>query len=109
MSRRVRRHPYFRSQLGVTVRWLAAYRSKGEIARLRSVLRTITLRLASFPALGQELEEYAGRSIRVIRLGRLPYLLWYTFDPADRDAPVWLLFLMHEKQDRGRFDPSLVH
>ena len=49
---------------------------------------------------------HADRSIRVVRLGRLPYLVWYAFDLTRPKAPIWLLLLMHEKQDRARFGPT---
>lgn len=70
-------------------------------------LERVSRQPASYPGLGREVDLRAGPSVRVIRLGRLPYLVWYSFDPTDARAPVWLLLLMHEKQDRARFDPGL--
>ncbi len=36
---------------------------------------------------------------------RLPYLVWYFYDGADSDGPISLVLLLHERQDRARFDP----
>ncbi|MGH2499287.1 MAG: hypothetical protein ACRDF0_04240 [Candidatus Limnocylindria bacterium] len=36
----------------------------------------------------------------------LPYLVWYSYDTADPNGPLSLLMLLHEAQDRERFDPS---
>ncbi len=36
----------------------------------------------------------------------LPYIVWYYYDIADTRAPVWLVMLMHEEQDRERFGPD---
>lgn len=36
----------------------------------------------------------------------LPYIVYYSYDSADDDADVRLLMLLHERQDRARFDQS---
>lgn len=36
----------------------------------------------------------------------LPYLVWYSYDAADENGVVSLLMLLHEAQDRERFDPD---
>lgn len=59
------------------------------------------------PGIGELVESRAAHVVRVVPIGgRLPYLVWYTYDPADESAPVWLVALHHEKQDRERFDPA---
>lgn len=103
MTRRVRRDVVFGATVKETAQWLVLHRSVEDIARLRRELERIETRLGSYPRLGREVEVRRGWSIRVIRLGRLPYLIWYSFDASDVRGPIWLLLLMHERQDRDEF------
>lgn len=58
------------------------------------------------PALGEETERHGTTSWRVFPLSaRLPYLVGYFYDVADERAPVSLVLLVHEAQDREAFDP----
>jgi plasmid stabilization system protein ParE len=101
LSRRIHRDPAFAASLAETVRWLGAHRPAREAERLRHELDLLETRLSAFPRLGREVTVYRDRSVRVLRLGRLPYLVWYVVDPAMR-GPVTLVFFAHEKQDRRK-------
>lgn len=87
--------------------WLRRHRSGEQIANLRQALRTFLGRVTAFPAAAQEVEECGTICYRVRLLGEpLPYLVYYSYDDADDNGPVSLLMLLHESQDRERFDPS---
>lgn len=46
-------------------------------------------------------------SLRLTSIGGgLPFLIWYYYDEADPGAPLWLVMLRHEGQDREALDPS---
>jgi len=107
VTRSVLFDPAFRTSLRETLRWIAAHRPGLEVERLRAEVDRLTAHLGSFPRLGREVEVRGRSSVRVIPLRRLPYLVWYTFRPSARQGPVRLLLLLHEKQDRDRFDASL--
>lgn len=63
-------------------------------------------RLGTSPGIGRPVERRGTVSLRVLPLGgRLPYLVWYLHDEADPRAPVWLVMLRHEDQDREPFEP----
>lgn len=107
MPRRVRYHERFRRDLAAQVRWLAEHRDPGERAALRAALRGFAGRVTTHPGVGAEVEHRGERSYRVFPIGGpLPYLVWYLYDVADAKAPVSLLMLLHEAQDRERFDPG---
>lgn len=103
MTRRVRRDVAFGATVRETAQWLVFHRSVEDIERLRRELERIETRLGSYPRLGREVEVRGGWSIRAIRLGRLPYLIWYSFDASDPRGLIWLLLVMHERQDRDEF------
>ncbi len=86
--------------------WLRAHRRATDAERLLSALQRMRATLRRFPGIGGSVVERPGMSVRVVGLGRLPYLVWYSFDLDEPADPVWLLSLTHEKQDRERFDPS---
>lgn len=86
--------------------WVRAHRGIEEAERLLSALQRIHATLRRFPGIGASVAERPDLSVRVIALGRLPYLVWYGYEVDDPAAPVWLVSLRHEKQDRERFDPS---
>jgi plasmid stabilization system protein ParE len=106
LTRRVLLGRRFRDGLRDVTEWLATERPVSEIERLRIEIDHLEGRLRAFPRLGREMAVHQGSSLRVVRLGRLPYLVWYSCKPDDPDAPVWLLLLMHEKQDREPFAPG---
>ncbi len=64
-------------------------------------------RVATHPRIGRELMRRGSRSFRAVPIGRgLPYLVWYSYDDAEPQGPVWLTMLLHEAQDRERFAPD---
>lgn len=74
-------------------------------ANLRAGLAAFRRRIATHPGIGAEIERRGAHSYRVFTIGRgLPYLVWYVYDVADAGGPVSLLMLLHEAQDRQRFD-----
>ena len=76
------------------------------MAALRAALWSFRRRIATHPALGEETERHGSVSWRVFPLStRLPYLVWYFYDVADERAPISLVLLVHEAQDRADFDP----
>lgn len=101
------------------VGWLTTHRTTDDAARLLAALGRMRATFGRFPGIGEAVvaqtrtarrgasRSGSAMSVRVLRLGRLPYLVWYGFDPELTIGPVWLLALMHEKQDRARFGPTL--
>ncbi len=107
MPRAVRFHTSFHADLAARLAWLRANRPPAERARLHDALAAFVRRVGANPAMGRETERRGVRSFRVFPIGgRLPYLVWYHYDVAERDAPVWLAMLLHDAQDRERFDPG---
>ncbi len=107
MARSIRYHERFRQDIEERVRWLARNRPPDQRDKLRRELRTFITRVTAFPGLGDEVERLGTVSYRVRLLGApLPYLVWYSYDEDDADGAVSLLMLLHEAQDRARFDPG---
>ncbi len=107
MARQVRYHTSFREDLAVRIEWLRRNRPPEHLANLRAALASFKERIGQLPGLGHQGEVRRTRSYRFLPIGgRLPYLVWYYYDTADERAPVWLAMLMHEAQDRERFDPG---
>ena len=105
MARRVRIEENFRRDVAARVRWLAEHRPPSERANLRAALMVFGQRVALHPGIGAEIERRGPSSYRLFTIGRhLPYLVWYTYDVEDLTGPVSLLMLLHEAQDRERFD-----
>jgi plasmid stabilization system protein ParE len=89
------------------VRWLERNRPPQQRENLQRALRSFVDRVRRFPALGEEIERRGFVSYRVRLLAEpLPYLVWYSYDEHATDGAVSLLMLLHEAQDRARFDPS---
>ncbi|MBI2325570.1 MAG: type II toxin-antitoxin system RelE/ParE family toxin [Chloroflexi bacterium] len=106
MARAIRYHDQFRQDLDGRVRWLVRNRPPEQRVSLQRELRSFIRRVAAFPGLGEEVERRGTISYRVGLLGEpLPYLVWYSYDDGDPDGAVSLLMLLHEAQDRLRFDP----
>jgi hypothetical protein len=54
-----------------------------------------------------EVEKRGTISYRVRLLGEpLAYVVWWSIDEGDPDGLASLLMLLHEAQDRARFDPN---
>ncbi len=94
----------FEADLDAQVRWLAAHRSPAHVTSLRGELAMLGRLLARSPALMPERHRVGTTSFRLAPLRRLPYLVWYMHDAADPAGPVHFIQLLHEKQDRARFD-----
>lgn len=109
MARRsLRYHQRFVADLAARVGWLRRHRPPEQRRNLREALGRFRERVAAYPALGREIERRRGVAYCVRPIGhRLPYLVWYAYDTDDPDGPVSLLMLMHEAQDRERFDPEV--
>jgi hypothetical protein len=74
---------------------------------LQRALRAFVGSVRRYPGIGVEVERRGTTSYRVRPLARpLPYLVWYCYDTADATGSVSLLMLLHEAQDRERFDPE---
>lgn len=107
MGRAVRYHTSFKHDLAERVRWLRQHRPSEQRENLRTALAPFTERIAAFPGVGEEVERRGSRTYRRFMIGSpLPYIVWYYYDIADTRAPVWLVMLMHEDQDRERFGPD---
>lgn len=105
MARGVRSEQNFKRDVAARVRWLAERRPSEERANLRAALTVFGQRVALHPGIGAAIERRGTNADRVFTIGRhLPYLVWYTFDVEDPTGPVSLLMLLHEAQDRERFD-----
>lgn len=107
MSRSIRYHRQFLKDLDERVRWLARNRPATQRENLQRELRSFVGRVIAFPGLGEQVAKVGSVSYRVRLLGDpLPYLVWYSYDEADQGGAVSVLMLLHEAQDRARFDPS---
>lgn len=67
------------------------------VDRLAEDIVGLSGRLAQFPELGRELTRESGRTLRRIAVGRLPYLVWYRFDPRG-DGVIRMSRLFHTHQ-----------
>lgn len=107
MARPVRYQTSFRNDLAERVRWLRINRPPEQLANLRAALAAFTERIGAFSGLGEEVELRGTRTYRRFTIGSpLPYIVWYHYDTASEQAPVWFAMLMHEDQDRERFSPE---
>ena len=107
MARRVRYHAQFAADLAERVRWLQKHRPPEQRTNLAQALATFKERVAAFPGLGQEVDLRGTVVYRVRPLADpLPYSVWYSYDTADENGVVSLLMLLHQAQDRDRFDPG---
>ncbi len=107
MARTIRYHRSFVVDLAARVRSLRRHRPAAQVPNVRDTLKTFNDRVARFPGIGHEIERRATNAYCVRPAGdHLPYLVWYSYDTADPDGPVSLLMLMHEAQDRERFNPD---
>lgn len=107
MARGVRYHAQFAADLAERVRWLQRYRPPEQRAHLAQALTTFRERVAALPGLGLEVERRGTMSYRVRPVADpLPYLVWYSYDSADGQGVISPLMLLHQAQDRERFDPN---
>lgn len=107
MARGHRYHVQFRADLSARVHWLRLHRPPEQRANLAAAHRTFIRRVTEYPGIGVEIERAGAVSYRVRPIAdALPYNVWYAYDTADDDGVVSLLMLLHDAQDRERFDPS---
>lgn len=82
---------------------LAAAEEWSHVDRLAEDIARLSDRLARFPELGRELTRESGRTMRRIAVGRLPYLVWYRFDPRGEGViRLSRLFHAHQRTPRPR-------
>lgn len=107
MARGIRYHARFLETLESQLRWLERHRPEEQRHDLQRALIAFEERVTAFPGLAQEVRRRGPISYRVRLVEEpLPYIVYYSYDSADDDAHVRLLMLLHERQDRARFDPS---
>ncbi len=107
MARGIRYHARFLETLANQLQWLERHRPPEQRDNLRRALAVLEERVATFPGLAQEVRRRGPISYRVRLVEEsLPYIVYYSFDSTDDTADVRLLMLLHERQDRARFDPS---
>lgn len=107
MARGHRYHQQFRADLGARVHWLRLHRPPEQRANLAAALAAFIRRVTEYPGIGVEVERVGTVSYRVRPIADpLPYIVWYAYDTAADDGVVSLLMLLHDAQDRERFDPS---
>ncbi|HEY8829106.1 MAG TPA: type II toxin-antitoxin system RelE/ParE family toxin [Candidatus Limnocylindria bacterium] len=83
--------------------WLADGEEWQRIIRLLDELANLGERLVSFPELGRELKRERGRTMRRISVGRLPFFVWYRFDPrGEGTIRLSRLFHVHQRTPRPR-------
>lgn len=105
--RQVRYRARFRSDLAAQLTYLRRNRPPVERERLREAIGRFGRIVAGTPGIGEPFEMRGTTSYRVFPLtARLPYLVLYSYDTASPAAVVWLEMLVHESQDRERFDPA---
>lgn len=108
MARSIRYHISFQTDLANRVRWLRRNRPPEQVANLRRALERFKDHIGTNPGIGTQVEVRGTRSYRIFSIGSsLPYVIWYYYDTVDPKAPVWLVMLLHEKQDRERYSPDL--
>ena len=67
------------------------------LVRLLEDLATVADMLAEFPEVGRELTRESGRTMRRISVRRLPFFVWYRFDPRG-EGTIRMSRLFHARQ-----------
>ena len=81
--------------------YLADAEEWSRIDRLDEDIARLSERLGYFPELGRELGREGDRTLRRIPVGRLPYLVWYRFDPrGEGTIRMSRLFHAHQRTPR---------
>lgn len=107
MARAVRYDERFLENVRDRVRWLERSRPAEQRENLQRGIERFVRRVTMFPAMAEEVRRRGSVSYRVSALSDpLPYIVYYSYDEDDADGPVSFLMLLHEAQDRVRFDPS---
>ena len=93
----------FLSDVRRQTEWLAIDEEWQRIVRLHDELANLGERLMSFPELDRELKRERGRTMRRISVGRLPFFVWYRFDPRGQGViRLSRLFHAHQRTPRPR-------
>ena len=93
----------FPSDVRRQTEWLAIDEEWQRIIRLLDELASLVERLTRFPELGRELASERGRTMRRISVGRLPFFVWYRFDPrGEGTIRLSRLFHAHQRTPRPR-------
>ncbi|HEV2249196.1 MAG TPA: type II toxin-antitoxin system RelE/ParE family toxin [Candidatus Limnocylindria bacterium] len=83
--------------------YLAETEEWARIDRLDEDIVSLRERLATFPELGRELARAGTRTLRRIPVGRLPYFVWYRFDPHGQGVVrLSRLFHAHQRTPKPR-------
>ena len=83
--------------------YLAETEEWSHIDRLDEDIASLSERLARFPELGRELARKGERTMRMIAVGRLPYFVWYRFEPRGGGVVrLSRLFHTHQRTPRPR-------
>jgi len=85
---------------------LAAVDEWSRVDRLIEDVTRLSERLGRFPELGRQIGEARGRTLRRIAVGRLPYFVWYRFDPHGEGViRMSRLFHVRQRTPKPRLDP----
>lgn len=107
MARQIRYHARSLRTLEEQLRWLERHRPQSQRDELRHALAAFEGRVSAFPGVGREVRRRGSVSYRVRLVEEpLPHVAYYSHDTADPEGAIRLLLLLHERQDRARFDPS---
>ncbi len=85
------------TQIGI----LADAEEWSRIERLREDIAELQARLGMFPEIGREIAHEEKLTLRRVGVGRLPYLVWYFFDPRGNGF-VQLHRIFHARQRTPR-------
>jgi plasmid stabilization system protein ParE len=83
--------------------YLAEAEEWARVDRLDEDIARLSEHLGTFPELGRELARERDRTMRRIPVGRLPYFIWYRFDPHGQGVVrLSRLFHAHQRTPRPR-------
>ncbi len=92
-------------------RQIEALRAEDEWSRIDRLAEDVVQladRLAWFPELGRELAREGDWTLRRIAVGRLPYLVWYRYDPKPPGTiKMSRLLHAHQRTPKPRLPESL--
>ena len=88
-----------------TLRQVAYLRDRREYAWIKTLsddLAELEQLLTEFPLAGRELARQGNELLLRLRLRTAPFYVWYSFDPAAKNAPMRLYRLFHVRQQMLR-------
>jgi plasmid stabilization system protein ParE len=97
----------FVADLGRRTAYLATAEEWSRLDHLAEDVAGLREQLARFPGIGRELTRDRGQSLRRVAVGRLPYFVWYLWDPRG-DGIVEVQRIFHTRQHAAppRIPPS---